>query len=217
MWKRTLAVFLGMLMFFVSSGVPAHAVVDQAVNEAIQATLEEQKQVELAATKLSLFRIRNEDGTFSIRVSAEALKSLGVSEEAYQRIRSGVDQVNQEIRAGVLVSDDQGSVVVKATGSSTILENENQIDFFWYGIRWGLSNTLVQRVVALITMGSAAAGIVAAITGAIPGAGVISAALWTLTGFLVLLAAWLTYLNAEGRGIFIHTTYVGTLLWGESQ
>lgn len=214
---RFLSVFCVTLVVFVSAGLPAKAEATAQVDAALQSILDQQRLVEQAINRLHPYLTHRQDGTMALEVDSDVLREIGVSKEEFNVVHANMELVNQGILSGELIDDGTGQLMFKATGTPSITANENSITVKWYGYRWGFSSNLTNRIIGLATMGAGAAAIAAAITAVIPGAQLVAAALAVLAGALTLEAGWLTYLNADGRGVYIHTTFGGSILYGTSQ
>ncbi len=66
-------------------------------------------------------------------------------------------------------------------------------------------------------MGAGATAIAAAINASIPGAQAVAVVLGIVAGALAFMNGWLTYINSQGKGVFIFTSYTGMVMWGTSQ
>src|SRR5690349_12683449 len=99
-----------------TSLVQAATVKDQQVAHGADENQKTQEKFEKAIEKLESYVVRNEDGTFSMKISKEeAQKSLGIAGNVYDRLHESMEMTNKEIRRGAYYSDQYKRVYIKGT------------------------------------------------------------------------------------------------------
>jgi len=182
-----------------------------ALNEARQSEMEQ------AIAVLEPYVVRNEDGTFSLLIDDP--QKVGVRSEVFAQLKASMERINELVRKGTLVTDENLDVR-PADDQSSRLDNHQAVysagcpghtffEFHWWGYSFGMDHCVTNNIIYALSIGTGIAGIAAilAATNVIPGDEV----LFAIAAIIVAAGAatfdWAD--NQYGCGAVVHRTWNG--------